>query len=153
MTAEKPSSRIAPARRGDFRFFTELQTRWSDNDMFGHLNNVTYYRFFEAVVVDFFLREMRVDLFKGDTVPFAAESTCRFRKALSWPQAVEGAFRVEHMGTSSVRYGLALFAKGEEEAAADGHWVHVFVDRETQRPVPIPDEVRATFARFAGVER
>jgi acyl-CoA thioester hydrolase len=139
------SERVPAPSRAAFPYFVTIPTRWSDNDMFGHLNNVEYYRFFEVVVIAFFMERAGIDMFNDQTVTFAAETMCRFRKPLSFPEVVEGAMRVEHLGTSSVRYGLALFRKGEDEPAADGHWVHVFVDRQTQKPVPIPAHVRAAF--------
>lgn len=141
-------SRPAPARRADFAFFATIQTRWSDNDMFGHVNNVEYYRFFELAVVEFLMGPCRMDLLQDRVVPFAAESLCRFRRPLSWPQTVVAGLKVEHLGTSSVRYAIALFDESSDEAAAEGHWVHVFVERETQGPHAIPDGVRAQFEQY-----
>ncbi|MCR6632364.1 MAG: acyl-CoA thioesterase [Magnetospirillum sp.] len=141
------SDRTVPARRGDFRFFSTIQTRWSDNDMFGHVNNVEYYRFFELTVCEFLMLACDLDMMAAPVVPFAAESLCRFRRPLSWPHPVSAGLRVEHLGTSSVRYGIALFDQGSDEPAAEGHWVHVFVERANQRPVPIPDAIRAAFER------
>lgn len=138
----------APSSRADYPFFATIQTRWSDNDMFGHINNVEYYRFFEMAVVDFLMKGCALELMDAPIVPFAAESLCRFRRPLSWPETVAAGLKVEHVGTSSVRYGLALFGEGSEEAAAEGHWLHVFVDRESQRPAPIPAAVRAVFERY-----
>lgn len=140
-------TRPEPTRRGDYKFYSNIQTRWSDNDMFGHVNNVEYYRFFELAVVEFLMRAGEVDLMNDPVVPFAAESLCRFRRPLSWPHPVTAALRVEQLGTSSVRYGIALFEEGSDEPAAEGHWVHVFVTRADQRPTPIPDALRAMFER------
>lgn len=131
--------------KSDFRFLTPIQTRWSDNDMFGHINNVEYYRFFEMAVVAFLSGPCRQDLMTAPAITFAAESLCRFKKPLSWPETVTAGIKIEHIGTSSVRYAIALFGEGADEAAAEGHWVHVFVDRATHRPTPIPAEVRAVF--------
>ena len=132
----------SPPRRAEFRFTTEIQTRWSDNDMFGHLNNVTYNRFFEAVVVAFFRDRVPLDLMRDPVIPYAAEIMCRFGKALAFPEIVDGALRV---GNTSVRYVLALFRKGDDDASAFGYWVHVFVDRGTERPSPIPEPIRKAF--------
>mgnify|MGYP001809721671 CR=1 FL=1 len=132
-------------RRQDFRFLTPIQTRWSDNDMFGHINNVEYYRFFEMVVVEFLRGPGAMDLLNAPVITFAAESRCRFRRPLSWPRPVTGAMKVEHLGNSSVRYCIALFDGDADDAAADGHWTHVFVDRDTQRPTPIPTAIRQVF--------
>ncbi|MGE5548051.1 MAG: acyl-CoA thioesterase [Solirubrobacterales bacterium] len=139
------SGRPEAMRRQDFRFAVTIQTRWSDNDMFGHLNNVEYYRFFELAVAEFLVGPCGLDLFNAPVMTFAAESLCRFRRPLSWPEKVTAGLAIEHVGNTSVRYAIALFRDGEEEAAADGHWVHVFVDRATQQPVPIPAGVRAVF--------
>lgn len=132
-------------RRQDYRFFTPIPTRWSDNDMFGHLNNVSYVRFFEATVVAFYLQQARLDVMAAPVVPFAAETLCRYRKPLSFPDTIEAALAVSHLGTSSVRFEIALFAPGEDTASCHGHWVHVFVDKLDQRPAPIPSAVRAAF--------
>ncbi|MGE5505131.1 MAG: acyl-CoA thioesterase [Actinomycetota bacterium] len=136
------------ARRADFPYHVAIQTRWSDNDMFGHVNNVEYYRFFEIAVAEFLMGPCGLDLFKAAVIPFAAESLCRFRRPLSWPEKVTAGLKIEHLGTSSLRYGIALFGEGSDEAAAEGHWVHVFVDRDHQRPSPIPDDVRAVLEKY-----
>ena len=138
------------ARRDDFRFLTQIQTRWSDNDMFGHINNVEYYRFFEMIVVEFLRGPCAMDLLNSEVVAFAAESLCRFRRPLSWPHPVSGGLKVESLGTSSVRYTIALFDDSSDEAAAEGHWVHVFVDRHNQRPTPIPTPIRQVFQQHLG---
>lgn len=139
------SHRPEPARLGDFPFRTSIQTRWSDNDQFGHVNNVQYYRFFEIIVAEFLVGPCRIDLMGDGIMTLAAESLCRFRKPLSWPEVLVGGLRIEHLGNSSVRYGLAIFRQGEELAAADGYWVHVFVDAASQASVPIPYAVRQVF--------
>jgi acyl-CoA thioester hydrolase len=158
MTVERRTPRMGPAERSasaaaeDYPFQVAIQTRWSDNDMFGHINNVEYYRFFETAVVEFLRGPGRLDLSAAPVVPFVAESRCQFRRPLSWPGLVRAGLRVDHIGTRSVRYGLALFADTEEpvgEAAADGHWVHVFVDRTSNQPAPIPPDLRAVFAAHA----
>lgn len=136
-----------PAHRADYRFFSTIQTRWSDNDMFGHVNNVEYYRFFELAVCEFMMRACEIDLLNAPVFTFVAESLCRFRRPLSWPHTVTAGLRVEHLGTSSVRYGIGLFDDSSDQPAAEGHWVHVFVDRENQRPIAIPETVRAVFER------
>ncbi len=131
--------------RADYRFFAAIPTRWSDNDMFGHVNNVEYYRFFEAVITALYHGPARLDLHASPVIPFAAETGCRFRFPLSFPETVEGGLVVEHVGTSSIRFGIGLFRQTVEQAAAHGHWVHVFVDRATQKSAPIPDDLRAVF--------
>lgn len=131
-----------PARRADFPFTMAVPTRWSDNDMFGHVNNVTYYRFFEVAVVDFLMGTCGLDMQNGPILPFAAESLCRFKKPLSFPETVLAGMRVEHLGTSSARYGLALFAEGDDEPAAEGHWVHDL--RRSPKPTSSTDSNRDT---------
>ncbi|CAA6605145.1 Predicted thioesterase [Rhodospirillaceae bacterium LM-1] len=131
-----------------FPYRLAIPTRWSDNDMFGHINNVQYYRYYEAVILKFLADKAQYRGFDEPVLVFAAESQCRFLKPLSYPGDIVAALGVEHLGKSSVRYGLALFEDCEKQAAATGHWVHVFVDRATQRPVPIPEPIRAIFSQF-----
>ena len=142
------SHKKEPGRQADYPFRVDIQTRWSDNDMFGHLNNVLYQRFFEHVVAAFLMGPCGIDLMTSPVIPYAAESQCRFLRSLSYPAVVVAGIRIDHMGRTSARYGLALFQQGNDIAAAEGHWVHVFVDRATDQPVPIPDPVRQVFARF-----
>lgn len=149
MTAEQAAQNVpSEPTRSDYRFFTDIPTRWSDNDMFGHLNNVAYNRFFEAVVLAFFRTQTPLDLDKDAIIPFAAEVLCRFRKPLSFPETVEGGLCIEHLGKSSVRYGLGLFRQGDDAPSAYGHWVHVFVDRQQQRPAAIPEGARRVFETY-----
>jgi len=141
-------TRPPPAMRGDFRFTVAIQIRWSDNDMFGHVNNVEFYRFFEMAVVEFLIGPCAMDALASPVIPFAAESQCRFRRPLSWPGRVTAGLKIESVGTTSVRYAIALFGEDEDEAAGDGHLVHVFVDRLTQEPTPIPPSVRKVFEAY-----
>jgi len=124
-------TKAPPPTRADFRHFVEIQTRWSDNDMFGHVNNVQYYRFFEVAVVDFLMGPCALDLMAAPVIPFAAESRCRFFRPLSWPETVTAGIRIEKLGRTSVTYGIGLFGEAADQAAAEGHWVHVFVNRDS----------------------
>ena len=142
------SHKKEPGRPADYPFRVDIQTRWSDNDMFGHINNVLYQRFFEHVVVAFLRDGCDLDLMTAQVIPFAAESQCRFLRPLSYPASVVAGIRVDHLGRTSARYGLALFQQGDDVAAAEGHWVHVFVDRADQRPAAIPDPLRDALSRF-----
>lgn len=135
--------------RDDYLYWLPIQTRWLDNDMLGHVNNVVYFRYFEAVVVDFLIREARLDWKAHPLVPYAVDIRCRFRRPLSFPTSVDAALRIANMGNTSVTYGLALFSHDENEPAAVGHFVHVWVDRKTDTPVPIPSDMRAVYERFA----
>lgn len=128
-----------------FPFRISIPTRWSDNDMFGHMNNVLYYRFYEAVILKFLADKANYLGFTEPVLVFAAESQCRFLKPIGYPGDIVAALGVEHLGRSSVKYALALFEAGADQAAATGYWVHVFVDRESQRPTAIPDDIRNVF--------
>ena len=138
----------APVTQNDFPHITKIQTRWSDNDMLGHINNVAYYRYIEAIVVDFMIEEGGLDWVNSSVVPYAAESSCRFIKGLSFPEKVVGGLKVVKIGRTSVIYELALFGERNPGPAATGRFVHVFVDRDTEVPVPIPDDMRELFNRF-----
>ena len=134
--------------RAEYPHFTSLPTRWMDNDIYGHVNNALYYAFFDTAINEYLIARGGLDISAGAVVAFAAESQCQYLRPLAFPGAVEIGLRVGKLGNSSVRYELAIFKQGEDSAAAAGYFVHVFVDRETQRPVPIPTEIRAALARL-----
>ena len=136
-------------RRTDYPYRMTIPTRWNDNDMLGHVNNVVYYSYFEAVVVRFIMEETGTDWGAAPTIPYAAESLCRFLRPVKFPQTLEAGMRIEKIGTSSATYDMAVFAEGDDSPAATGHWVHVWVDRKTERPVPVPDSVRAVYETFS----
>lgn len=133
-------------KRDDYHYFYTIPTRWNDNDQFGHLNNVIYYRLYEAVIIQY-VTEAGLDWMQDKVIPYTAESQCRFLRAVSFPDILDVGLRVTKVGHSSVVYALALFRQGEDEAAALGHWVYVYVDRETQRPMPIPESIRQAMQR------
>lgn len=137
-----------PIRRADYRYWASIPTRWSDNDMLGHVNNVLYFRFFEAVVVRFLIEEAKLDWRAAPAIPFAVDIRCHFRRPLSFPEVVDAGLHIDRLGTTSVGYGLALFASRAEDAAALGQFVHVYVDRATQTPVAIPDAIRNLYRRY-----
>ncbi len=112
-----------------------LATRWADNDVYGHVNNVEYYAFFDTVINAYLIREGGLDIHAGQAIGLCAESHCAFTAALAFPDTVDACLRVGRLGRSSVTYELALFRAGDEDAAATGWFVHVFVDRDTRRPV------------------
>ena len=128
--------------REDYRHFTRLTTRWSDNDAYGHLNNVVYYSLFDTVVNAALIEAGLLDVERSPVVGLVADTGCRYFEALAFPDAVEAGLRVAKIGRSSVRYEIAIFREGAADAAAQGHFVHVYVDRDTRRPVPVPAEVR-----------
>ncbi len=136
MTAPRPT-------RDQFAALRAVPTRWADNDVYGHVNNAAYYGFFDTAVNAWLIERGLLDIAESPAIGLVIETGCRYHAALSFPQTLEVALRVEKLGNSSVRYALALFAEGEPEAAADGWFVHVYVDRTTRRPVPIPAPVRA----------
>ena len=126
-----------------------IPTRWADNDVYGHVNNVEFYAFFDTVINRFLIEEGALDIHAGEVIGLCVESHCRFDRPLAFPEVIDAGMRVGHLGTSSVRYELALFGKGADAPAAEGWFVHVFVDREGRRPAPIPDRVRAALQRLA----
>jgi acyl-CoA thioester hydrolase len=137
------SHKPAAPRRAEFVHFTTLGTRWADNDVYGHVNNVVYYAFFDTAVNRLLIERGVLDLAASGTVGLVVETQCTYFASIAFPDAVQVGLRVEHLGTSSVRYALGVFRNDEPAAAALGRFVHVYVDRASQRPVPIPADVRA----------
>ena len=128
--------------RGAYRVWREVTTRWADNDAYGHVNNVVYYAWFDTAVNAWLIEAGLLDLAAGDPVGLVVETGCRYARSLSYPENVQVGLAVETLGTSSVWYRLGVFAKGADEAAAEGFFVHVYVDRATRRPMPLPEEWR-----------
>ncbi len=126
-----------------------IPTRWNDNDVYGHVNNVEYYAFFDTVINTWLIREGGLDIHAGAVIGLCAESHCAFRAALAFPETVSAGLRVAHLGRSSVRYELGLFAGDSEDPAAEGWFIHVFVDRDGRSAAGIPDGVRAALERLA----
>ena len=135
-------------RRDDYRHSLVIPTRWMDNDVYGHVNNVVFYSYFDTVINDYLIREGGLDIHAGAVVGYAAESVCRYHRPLSFPDSIDAALRVGHLGNSSVRYEIAMFRRGDEEAAATGHFVHVFVDRLSNKPTTIPASIRKALERL-----
>ena len=136
-------SRTPPPGRDAFRHFLPVPTRWMDNDAYGHVNNVVYYSYFDTVVNQFLIARGVLDVEHGTVIGLVAETGCRYFKPVSFPQTLHAGLRVEHLGTSSVRYAIGIFREDDDDAAAQGHFVHVYVDRATRGPVPLPDALRA----------
>lgn len=141
-------TRKPPARRSAFKHFRLIPTRWMDNDLYGHVNNVLYYSYFDTVINRYLIDSGGLDIHTGSIIGIAVETGCRFHRSFSYPEDVDAGLRVGHLGTSSVRYEVGLFALGEDEARADGHFVHVFVDRATMRPTPMPERLRTALTRL-----
>jgi len=128
--------------RDAYRVWREVSTRWSDNDAYGHANNVVYYEWFDTAVNAWLIEQGLLDPVAGDPIGLVVETACRFARSLGFPAPVEVGMAIEHIGNSSVRYGLGIFSKNESEPSAEGHFVHVYVDRATRRPVQIPTSWR-----------
>jgi acyl-CoA thioester hydrolase len=137
------SAALAPAPRSAYRAFLAIPTRWMDNDTYGHVNNVTYYAYFDTVVNEHLIREGGLDIRGGPSIGIVVETACRFHKPLSFPEMIDAGLRVARIGRSSVTYEIALFRAGDDDAAATGRFVHVWVDRIHRRPVAVPDTIRA----------
>jgi acyl-CoA thioester hydrolase len=142
-------SRHPPGHRADYRYFHVITTRWMDNDVFQHVNNVNYFSFFDTAVTYFEMTGGVVNLLEGPVHCVVAEVTCRYHSSLSFPDRVTVGLRVARIGGSSVRYDIGVFRNDDERASAEGHFVHVFVDRATQRPVPVPESSRAALQTIA----
>lgn len=132
-----------PATRDDYRVFLAITTRWMDNDAYGHVNNVIYYAWFDTAVNRFLIDRGLLDIASSPVISLVVETGCRYRASVTYPDDVTVGLRVAHLGRSSVRYELGVFRNDEVVAAAEGHFVHVTVDRATMRPVPIPDALRS----------
>ena len=128
--------------RADYAHFQPITTRWHDNDIYGHVNNVTYYGFFDTAVNTYLIERGGLDIHDGDVVGFVVSSSCDYFAPVAFPERVEVGLRVGKLGNSSVQYELAIFREGEELACAAGKFVHVFVDRTSNRPVSIPAPLR-----------
>ena len=131
-------SRPQPEPRDRYRHFSRIDTRWMDNDVYGHINNVVYYSYFDTVVNRYLIEAGALDIAQGAVIGFVVESHCNYHAPLAFPQPVDAGLRVAHVGASSVRYEVGVFAAGAPLAAACGHFIHVYVDRITQRPVALP---------------
>jgi len=129
-------------QRADYRHFQPITTRWHDNDIYGHVNNVTYYSYFDSAVNTYLIERGGLDIHDGAVVGFVVSSSCDYFASLAFPDLIEVGVRVGKLGTSSVQYELAVFKQGEDEACAAGRFVHVFVDRASNQPVPIPEIMR-----------
>ncbi|WP_111656261.1 acyl-CoA thioesterase [Isoalcanivorax indicus] len=134
--------------RGDYGYFTPITTRWHDNDLYGHVNNVTYYGYFDSVANHFLIHEGGLDIHDGQVIGLVVSSGCRYHAAVAYPEKLEGALRVNRLGNSSVEYGVAVFREGDDDAVAEGYFTHVFVDRQTRRPVAMPGALRMALERL-----
>jgi acyl-CoA thioester hydrolase len=134
--------------RAQYRHFLPIQTRWSDNDAYGHVNNVVYYSWFDTVVNEYLIASGALDIQAGRVVGLVVETQCNYFSELAFPQRIDAGMRVAHAGRSSVRYELALFGAEADSASAQGHFVHVYVDRASRRPTALPPALRAAVERL-----
>jgi acyl-CoA thioester hydrolase len=139
MTSERPR----PEVRSSYRHFSAVATRWMDNDAYGHVNNVVYYSWFDTVVNRYLIEAGALDIHAGAVIGLVIETHCNYFASLAFPQQIDAGLRVAQLGRTSVRYEVGLFAQGEQETAAAGHFVHVYVDKATRRPVELPGALRA----------
>ena len=138
-----------PRQRADYQYFDQVDTRWKDNDIYGHMNNVVYYEMFDSVINRYLITEGCLDISDGPTAGIIPETRCRYHKPLRFPDKLDVGLRVTRLGKSSVVYDSAIFRIQDNDAAAECYFVHVFVDRKQQdRPVPIPDSVRIALAKI-----
>jgi acyl-CoA thioester hydrolase len=142
-------NRHPPGRRDHYRYFHAITTRWMDNDVFRHVNNVNYFSFFDTAVTYFEMSNGVVDLLDGPVHCVVAEVMCRYHSSVAFPDRIAVGIRVARIGGSSVRYEIGVFRNDDDEAAAEGHFVHVFVDRTTQRPTRVPEASRALLEKIA----
>jgi acyl-CoA thioester hydrolase len=143
MTNPQPSARPQPQLRTRYRVFRSIATRWMDNDVYGHVNNVVYYSWFDTAVNGYLIEQGALDIHQGEVIGLVIETQCNYFEPLAFPQTVQAGLRVAHRGRSSVRYEVGLFSESGELSAAAGHFVHVYVDRNTRRPVPLPEPLKA----------
>jgi acyl-CoA thioester hydrolase len=132
--------------RQAYRHYVDITTRWSDNDVYGHVNNVVYYSWFDTAVNSYLIRAGALDIERGEVIGLVVHTQCHYFSPLSFPQQVEAGIAVVELGRSSVRYRVGLFARGADDTAAHGEFVHVYVDRAERRPTLLPDAVRAALA-------
>ena len=135
-----------PLGRDAFPVFRNITTRWMDNDVYGHVNNVVYYSWFDTAVNAWLIERGVLDIHGGEVIGLVVETGCNYYASLAFPQTIEAGIRVARLGNSSVRYEVGLFAQGAPQAAAQGHFVHVYVDRQTRRPTPLPAALRAVLS-------
>ncbi len=147
--APATSAPAGPDSRSAYRHFLPITTRWMDNDVYGHVNNVVYYSYFDTVVNEYLIAQGVLDIHASRAIGLVIETSCRYFAPIAFPERIDAGMRVAKLGNSSVRYEIGLFRSGEDVAVAQGHFVHVYVDRDSRRSVRIPDDIRAVLAPLA----
>jgi len=142
------TNRPTPDARTAYRHFRAIETRWRDNDAYGHVNNVVYYSYFDTVVNRYLMDEGVLDIERGAVIGLVVETHCNYFSPVAFPDTIHAGLRVARLGTSSVRYEIGIFRNDEALASAQGHYVHVYVDRSSQRPIPLPDEFRTSLNKL-----
>jgi acyl-CoA thioester hydrolase len=137
------SQKPQPESRASYRAFQDITTRWEDNDVYGHVNNVVYYSWFDSAVNAHLIERGALDIHRSEVIGLVVETQCNYFAPIEFPQRVEAGVRVANIGRSSVRYEVGIFVKGEARTAAKGHFVHVYVDRASRRPAALPDNLRS----------
>lgn len=130
-------------KRDDYKHFITIPTRWMDNDIYGHVNNVQYYSYFDTAVNRYLINQGALDIHCGEVIGLVVETQCGFFSSFTFPEDIEAGIRVAHIGNNSVRYEIGLFHNDVEIAAAEGHFVHVYVSRDDRRPIKLPAPMRA----------
>lgn len=143
------TARQEPGNRQDYRHFMNIGTRWMDNDIYGHINNVQYYSYFDTAVNRYLIEREVLDIRAGGVIGLVVETHCNYFSSAAFPDDIEAGLRVAHLGRSSVRYEVGLFVAPRELAVAEGHFVHVYVDRDSRQPVELPESLRAVLAGLA----
>ena len=128
--------------REAYKHFLSIPTRWMDNDIYGHVNNVVYYSYFDTVVNGYLIEENVLDIHDGDQIGLVVETKCNYFAPIAFPDVIDAGVRVTRIGNSSVRYEIGLFKEGSDEAAAEGHFIHVYVDKDTKKPKPLAENFR-----------
>ncbi|MBX9587711.1 MAG: acyl-CoA thioesterase [Hyphomonadaceae bacterium] len=136
------SGRSPAEPRSAYPHFLEITTRWNDNDSYRHVNNAVYYQYFDTVVNQFLIENGALDVERSDVIGLVVETQCRFFSQVSFPSKIHAGLRVAHLGNSSIRYEIGLFRDNQSSASAQGHFVHVYVDRTSNRPVSLPSQLK-----------
>lgn len=137
-----PTTRPSPEQRSAYRYLRPIPTRWMDNDVYGHVNNVTYYSYFDTVVNGYLIERGALDIAASAVIGLVVETHCNYFSPIAFPATITAGLRVAHRGTSSVRYEIGIFRGDDDTASAQGHFVHVYVDRASGRPVALPDALQ-----------
>jgi acyl-CoA thioester hydrolase len=142
-------SRPIAEPRAAYRHFQRIPTRWMDNDVYGHVNNVVYYSYFDTVVNQYLIEQGVLDIEHSQVIGLVVETQCKYFAPLTFPDVVSAGLRVARLGNSSVRYEIGLFRNDDDAASAQGHFIHVYVDRATRKPTALPQDMRGALARIA----